>query len=1347
MEFKIPSPLSLNGNLASNFKKFKINFEIYMKATGHNNKDSSTKTAILLNVLGEEAIELFQTFDLKDEERSDYEKVIKAFEDYTTPQTNIVMERFKFNSRSQHSGEPFESFVTDLRKLIKSCDFGNQMDSLLRDRIILGIEDKALQERILRETDPNLDKILKVCRATELGKTQAAELQAKSTNISVVQATNPGFRNKPNIKLGQTKNNNRSKLSFSGNKAGQFVKPKNNQPYMCKKCGRSHTAANCPAYGQKCNKCNGINHFAIGCKRKDVTSIENIRSNQPNNYNPNSSGQGSNEPQVRPIVDRTNQENNDCLFINEINKAINKKPWFEQILVDKQLQIPFKLDSGADVNVLPYDLYCNLSKSNSRIQLKQTDLMLEAYGGNKIEVIGKIELHCQAKKYDGMLEFIVTKSARTKESIGILGLESCERLNLIKRVNAVGILPSKNKETFIEQNIDIFEGVGKFKIKCHFDVNPNERITVKPPRRIPLALKPKVKKALDDLESQGIIAPVENPKSFVSNLVIVEKPNGSIRLCIDPQDLNKATKRAPHLIPSIKDITSELSNKSLFSVFDLKDGFYHVELDDSSSEHCAFSSPFGTYKFLRLPFGINVAPEVFQKMTERIFSGIKGVHVYFDDLLISSCNEEEHDKILKEVVHRARQSNVKFNKAKIQFKVPSVKYFGHVFSNAGISPDPERVRALSAMERPQNKKELQRILGLFNYLHNFVPNMAHLTGPLRELLKRDIEFCWLPNHEATLQNLKQIISNSPVLANFDESKSITLQCDSSKDGMGFTLMQNGQPVMYGSRSLTETQKNYSQTEKEMLSIVEATRKYHDFLYGRPEIHVQTDHKPIVSIMTKHVASINNARLQRMRLKLLKYNLNVTYVPGKNMYIADLLSRSFLNDKVFDDPELSEVVHSLSKYAQVSDERKFEIQQATKNDQTLACVADYVKNKWPESRNLVPDNVKHYYQMQDRLTVDEGLVFLDNRIIVPNDLRSKILTLLHEPHMGVEKTKLKARQTVYWPNINADVENCVGKCSVCEKYRSSNIKEPLIPQAVPNLPFEKVAVDLLEFRGKPYIALIDYYSKWLELHQLRDLTSNEVISKLKQMFSVHGIPKTVCCDNMPFNSYDFKKFAREWDFQCSYSSPKYPRSNGMAERAVQIAKNILRKCERDITVGLLEYRSTPVKGTGLTPSQVLMSRVLRTKVPISNKTLKPKIEKGVKAAIVQSQIKSKCYYDRSTKTRSDIKGPNVVFKDGREWKPAQLVQKHHAPRSYLIRNENGRILRRNTYHLRNSQTKPVFNYDFDLPIDEDRPNVVNNVPVQPLPDRPIEVVAQPQNRPNNPYQTRSGRTVRPPKRFQ
>lgn len=135
--------------------------------------------------------------------------------------------------------------------------------------------------------------------------------------------------------------------------------------------------------------------------------------------------------------------------------------------------------------------------------------------------------------------------------------------------------------------------------------------------------------ALNELEKQGIICKVDNPKSFVSNLVVVEKPNGSIRLCIDPTNLNQATKRAPHLIPSMQDISYKLNNKSVFSVLDLKDGFYNIELDEASSEHCAFSTPFGTYKFLRLPFGLNVAPEIFQKFTEQIFGKINGVVVYF----------------------------------------------------------------------------------------------------------------------------------------------------------------------------------------------------------------------------------------------------------------------------------------------------------------------------------------------------------------------------------------------------------------------------------------------------------------------------------------------------------------------------------------------------------------------------------------------------------------------------------------------------------------------------------------------------------------------------------------------
>lgn len=1358
MEFKLPSPLSLDGNVSDNFNRFIASFKIYLKASGHENKSSDVKAAILLNALGEDAIDLFYTFDLKDEERNEYDAVLKAFETYVKPKTNVVVERFKFNCRNQQPGESFDHFMTDLKKLIKSCDFGDQSDSLLRDRIVLGISDKSLQERILREVDLTLEKTVKLCRATELGRKQAEELQEKSQPVGLAEI---GLRTSHTVGAGASSTTERpvSKTKNVTNKS----KTKNNvSSYDCKKCGQSHGPASCPAYGKKCNNCQRMNHFAIGCRLKKVKAIE---SNSVGLTNANSVTQS--EPNdVLNLADRLYLI--DTISRPKPNEAVQKTQWFETILLNDQLNVSFKLDSGAEVSVLPLTVFASLRNSNKDVKLEPTKLMLEAYGGGKIKPLGTVKLLCKTKKSSTIVEFVVTNISKPNNETGILGLKACQQLDLIRRVETMSIVNTP-KEMFIKNNLDLFEGVGNFGTKCHFDIKEDANVTVKPPRRIPLALQPKVKQALDDLETQGVIAKVDSPKSFVSNLVVVEKANGSVRLCIDPQDLNKVTKRTPHLIPSIEDMSDKLSNKSVYSVLDLKNGFYHVELDNASAEHCGFSTPFGTYKFLRLPFGLNIAPEIFQKLNEQIFSGIKGLVVYFDDLLCSGADEKEHDEMMNEIVKRARQFNVKFNKDKLQYKVDSVKYFGHVFSSKGCSPDPDRIRAVTAVKSPSNKKELQSILGLFNYLRPFVPNMASLTSPLRELLKKDVTFCWLSQHQKALDNLKEIITKAPALASFDSKKPISLQCDSSKDGMGFTLMQDGRPVMYGSRSLSETQKGYSQIEKEMLSIVEATKKYHHFIYGRQMVEVQTDHKPIVSIMNKTIASINNSRLQRMRVKLLKYNLNVIHVPGKEMYIADLLSRSYI-DESCDDPELNEVVHTLSKYVQVTDQRKAEIQQHSVNDETLCNVSNFVQNGWPTDTSKIPIHTKFFMKFQDRLTVDDGLVFLDHRIIIPVTLRSKILSLLHESHMGIEKTKMKARLTVYWPNINADIENIVNKCSICEKYRNCNVKEPLEPHSVPELPFEKVGIDILESQGKPYLVLVDYYSKWLELIQLKSMQANECISKLKTIFSTHGIPKVVCCDNMPFGSFEFRSFAKDWDFECCYSSPRYPKSNGMAERAVQIAKNILKKSQNEsqILVGLLEYRSTPVKGTGLAPSQALMSRVLRTKVPICNSVLKPKVQSSVKESILSSQSKSKLYYDRNAKPRKELTQPNVVYKKDGVWKPAKIIGKGAGPRSYLIEEENGRVLRRNTFHLRPSLNEPIPRFvENDIELD----NAVLNDNNQPnegiqneIPNNNVEIdhpmndpvnVRFPNNNVNNEqvqvpinghYQTRSGRVVKPPKRF-
>ena len=298
-------------------------------------------------------------------------------------------------------------------------------------------------------------------------------------------------------------------------------------------------------------------------------------------------------------------------------------------------------------------------------------------------------------------------------------------------------------------------------------------------------------------------------------------------------------------------------------------------------------TPFGCYKFLRLPFGIKIAPEVFQKYNEINFADIPGVLIYIDDVLISASTIEEHDKILQQVMDRAKQLNIKFNLQKFQYRVTEVKYLGQIISEKGIQCDPDRVLGIQKIGSPNDKKGLQKILGLINYVRNFIPNLSEISSPLRGLLKNNVVFQWLPCHDDCLNKIKNILANAPVLKTFDKYEEITLECDASKSGLGCCLLQEGRPISFASRSLSDAEIRYAQIEKEFLAIVFACQKFHYYIYGRP-VNVKPDHKPLVHIMQKEYHAIPSAKLQRMKLRLTKYNLKLNYIPGKLLYIADLL---------------------------------------------------------------------------------------------------------------------------------------------------------------------------------------------------------------------------------------------------------------------------------------------------------------------------------------------------------------------------------------------------------------------------------------------------------------------------
>lgn len=864
--------LRIEGNLAENWRVFRANFEIFATAIEITKKGEAVKVAIFLNAIGPDAVEVYNSLNLAEEVKASYEAVIQAFDDFCKPKTNEVYEAFLFYNRFQGKEEPFDTFYMDIKKLIRTCGFGASETRMLRDRIVHGIADKQLQKKML-ETEPlDCAKAVSMAKAAEAARRQVNEMQRHSTHTSTVDALTVERRERETNKGHSAKQNERNghEQRRQRNRRGERRSGDEQSSSKCKYCDLSHSAGKCPAYGQKCKKCGKNNHYAVVCHTKTVRMI----SETPETW----------------FVNAVSQR---ALTHAHIAKWNEKSQWWQTVKVN-DVSIDCKLDTGAEVNILPIKLVERMKN----VKWMQHEAILEAYGGFRLDSVGKIEAVTIVKNTITTLEFVVVKS----DSTPLLGAAACEELNLVKRVHALND-SRQTKSQVVNKNADVFDGLGCFVENVDLELIEDAKGVIRPARRIPLAIMDAVKQQLDRMEQREVIVKSNGTSEWVSNLVVVEKANKTLRLCIDPQELNRNLRDENYLIPSFDEVCAKLAGKKWFSVLDLKDGYWQIKLSEKASHLCTFSTPFGNYRFLRLPFGLKVAAQLFQKFNDMNFRDLAGVTVYIDDILIAADTQDEHDAILHRVIERAKQKNVKFNKEKFQFCLPSVKYLGHIMSANGITVDPERIEAIQHLGAPNNKTDLQKLMGLVNYVRSFVPNLAEISEPLRQLLKKNVIFQWQPQHEATVTKIKQMIAGAPTLKAFDTKKAVIIETDASKSGLGCCLKQDNKPVGFASRSLTEAEERYAQIEKEMLAIVFACNKFHLFIYGR-RIEVQTDHQPLLGIMRKDLASIPSPRLQRMKLRLLKYTLELKHVPGKQMYISDYLSRYYSKQSA--PPEIPEI---------------------------------------------------------------------------------------------------------------------------------------------------------------------------------------------------------------------------------------------------------------------------------------------------------------------------------------------------------------------------------------------------------------------------------------------------------
>ena len=752
-----------------------------------------------------------------------------------------------------------------------------------------------------------------------------------------------------------------------------------------------------------------------------------------------------------------------------------------------------------------------------------------------------------------------------------------------------------------------------------------------------------------------------------------------LRLCLDPKDLNHAIKRPHHCTPTLDDVLPKLNGAKYFSIVDARSGYWNIKLDHASSLYTTFNSPHGRYRFLRLPFGLICAQDIFQKKVDETFGNLPGVTGITDDIVIYGCNLIDHDTNLKAVMERARETGLRFNADKCKIRCTEIPFFGHIVSSNGLRPDPQKVVAISNMDPSTNLADLQTFLGMTQFLSRYLPNLAAHSAILWDLNKRSSEFQWQPQHQLAVDKIKKAITSAGSLQYFDSTKPVTIQVDASSRGLGATLLQDKGPIEYRSKLWTETESRYSNIEREMLAVVHGLEKFHYYVYGR-RVTVETDYKPLEAIFKKHLATAP-PRIARMMLRIQKYDVDIKYVQGKNVPLADALSRiSPCPGDTIEGLDVS--VHELHLHLNASPTRIAQIKEETAKDEVLLSLRSTITQGWPDTRSDCPAHLHAFWNYRDELTVADGVILKGTHILILKSLQADVLQQLHYAHQGAEKCKLRAKGSVFWVNINRDIEGMVKSCSPCQHNQNMNLKEPLISHCIPQKPWYTLGCDLFFWNNSPYLLLSDYYSKFPLVRKLNNIRSDTTIAHLKSIFEEHGIPnKLVTGNDTQFTSALFQEFYSTYGFTHVTTSPYYPQANGFIERTVQTVKNLLQKCREsgaDPHLAMLCLRSTPVDHNITSPAELLNSRVYQTNLPsVSKPGLSLSADGDVNTKLQARQVQHKSQYDRSSKPLPVIHPDDpvhVLSPHNHKWEPGIVKCSTQAPHSYMVTMANGSTLR-------------------------------------------------------------------------
>lgn len=828
----------------------------------------------------------------------------------------------------------------------------------------------------------------------------------------------------------------------------------------CKYCGYKHERKRekCPAWGKAwgktCDNCKGLNHFKSKCSKK----VHAVVSQSDDHNDPN------------------NDFDDKWLFaINDEETGVTAN-----LSINDRI-VKFQLDSAADVNTV-------CQKHVGRQQVSPTNIRLNMWNKTNLKPLGGTSLTTTNPSDNSQHEvkFIEVPNGFTN----LLGLNTIQELGFI----------TINCNAFISKvSTPPLGDLGVASLRVNESVPPK----VLPCRKVPLAIENDVKQELNRLVRKGVLEPVTEPTEWVSQMAIVHKNNGKLRICIDPQPLNSALQREHYRLPVLDDVLPKLKNAKVFGKLDVKEAYWHVRLDEQSSKLTTMITPFGRYRWKRLPFGLKVSSEIFQRKIDEALEDLNGVFNIVDDIIIVGCGATESEALadnnqnLSKCIQRCKERYITLNEDEQETGLKDITFHGHKITSNGIEVDKAKVKAIVDMPAPTDVEGVRRLCGMAQYVSRFIPNLAGTLEPLRKLTRNNASFVWSKECEEAFGTLKEKLSESACLAYYDPSKEIVIQVDSSQHGIGAVLLRDGRPIEYASRALTISERNWAQIEKEALAVLYGLERFDQYTYGRA-VTVENDHKPLSAILRKPLSTAPK-RLQDLMMRYNRYDVNFVFVKRFELNLADTLSRAHLNSNGHNHDNRARIMN-VNIFGNIPDAHLEEIQEATKKDNGLQDVMELVMNGWPGGKRNIPPSAFPYFDIRDTLSAADGVLLKGEAIAIPQSLRSRIRKRLHSSHLGADSMLRRARSSVFWPGMASDVKQLADSCEACQEMKPKNQHEPLKQHKEGDEPRQKIGLDIFQIAHKYYLVTVDYYSTFIEVDLLSTQTSTRVVNLVKSHFA-------------------------------------------------------------------------------------------------------------------------------------------------------------------------------------------------------------------------------------------------------